>query len=257
MIPVVRNIKYLIAFALVCIPVFSFSNELNAEFSAGNNYYQQKNYLSALKAYQKLIEGDHVSSVVYYNIGNCYYKLDSLGKAILYYERALKLNPDDEDISFNLKVASLKSVDKIETIQTIFYKRWFIALSNLLSTGQWSAVFLAMIWLTFICWGFYLYSTTTTGKKLSFLASSSLVILSILSFLILHENYQTQFVKQHAIILSASSYAKSAPDDRGNDQFILHEGTKVEVLEEIGTWKKIKIANGSVGWLLSRDIEII
>jgi tetratricopeptide (TPR) repeat protein len=227
------------------------------DFSRANSLYQSKNYTSALKLYRVIESANEGSSSIYYNIGNCYYKLDSIGKAILYYERALKLNPDDDDINFNLKIASLKTVDKIETVEGIFYARWIRTISSLFGIGQWSVIMIIMIWITFISWGFYVYSQRVVRKKITFILSTLFVLCSLCCFLLLNQNYRNQFIKQNAIVMTSSSYAKSSPDEHGNDQFILHEGTKVEVLDELDGWKKIRIANGSVGWLKGDEIEII
>ena len=220
-------------------------------------YYKDRDYNNALKSYQELLSAERVSSDILYNIGNCHFKMGQLGKAIVFYERAARLNPDDEDIAFNLKLAGLKTVDRIETVPPIIYKRWFQAISGALSVSQWSIVLLVIIWLTFVAWSWYLFSSGIGAKKTSFLLATTLSVLCIVVFLFVNETYSEAHTRQYGVVLSASSYVKSSPDERGNDQFILHEGTRMEVLDELGEWKKIRIANGSVGWLKGADIEII
>jgi len=222
-----------------------------------NQYYMDRDYNNALKAYTELLAANQISADILYNIGNCHYNMGQLGKAIVYYERASRLNPDDEDISFNLKLAGLKTVDKIETVPPIIYKRWFQAVSGTLTVSQWSIVLIILIWLGFVAWSWYLFSSTVAGKKTSFVVASALSALCVIVFLFVHETYSEAHTRQYGVVLSASSYVKSAPDERGNDQFILHEGTRLEVLDELGEWKKIRIANGSVGWLKGNSIEVI
>ncbi|HRH67712.1 MAG TPA: tetratricopeptide repeat protein, partial [Bacteroidia bacterium] len=118
-------------------------------FHQGNIAYQKGDYITAVQLYSGLLKSGKVSSEVYYNLGNAYYKTDSIAKAILSYERAKKLNPDDEDVAVNLKIASLRVVDKIEPLPKIFYKQWLHSLATAFSADNWGIFFLTMIWLAF------------------------------------------------------------------------------------------------------------
>src|SRR5688572_24247741 len=180
-----------------------------------------------------------------------------VGKAILFYERAARIQPDDEDIAFNLRLAGLKAVDRIEPVPPIIYKRWFKSVSDALTVSQWSVVLISLVWLAFVDWSFYLLSRTVTARKTAFVVAAAVSGMCLVAFLLLNNTYREANVKQFGVVLSPSSYVKSVPDENGNDQFILHEGTKLEVLDELGEWNKIRIANGSVGWLKKKDFEII
>jgi len=225
-------------------------------FTKANDYYVAKDYDNALKTYQQALN-DNASAAVFFNMGNCYFKMGSLGKSILYYERAARISPDDEDIQFNLKVANLKAVDKIEVVPPIIYKRWIKSLSEALTMSQWSVTVIILAWLMFLAWAAYLFAASIASRKITFALACVVTVLCGISFLFLEGNYRVQTKQKYGVVMAASSYVKSAPDERGNDQFILHEGTKVEVLDELGTWEKIRIANGSVGWLKTADVEII
>src|SRR5262245_11751225 len=123
-----------------------------------NRYYRDRDYNNALKAYEQLLPDPRVSTDVLYNIGNCYYKMGQLGRAVLFYERAARLNPDDEDIAFNLRLAGLKTVDRIEPVPPIIYKRWFQDISGSLTVSQWSVALLVLVWLAFVAWALDLFS---------------------------------------------------------------------------------------------------
>ena len=234
------------------------SKDLRADLlDESNQHYMQRDFEDARKGYEELLSKNPTSANLLYNIGNCYYKTGQLGKAVLYYERAARLSPDDEDIEFNLRLASLKTIDRIETVPPIIYKRWFNSVAGALTVSQWSILLIVLVWLAFAAWAYYLFSGTRGGKKTGFILASMVSGLCIIVFLLLNDSYRESSVRQFAVVLSASSYVKSAPDDRGDDQFILHEGTRLEVLDELGEWKKIRIANGSVGWLRGKDIEVI
>ena len=249
---------FLFLFHLVLImPSLILAGTRDEVFSKANTYYQAKDYDNALKTYQQLLSKENPSAELLYNIGNCYFKTGNLGKSVLYYERALKLNPDDEDIGFNLRIANLKTVDKIEPVPPIIYKRWIKSVSEALTMSQWSVAVILWVWLMFVSWSFYLFANSVNGKKTGFVLASIASAFCLISFLFLNENYRIQNRQEYSVVMAASSYVKSAPDERGNDQFILHEGTKVEVLDELGSWKKIRLANGSVGWLKTADVEEI
>jgi tetratricopeptide (TPR) repeat protein len=236
---------------------FSLASEASSEFQSGSSLYQKQEYDSAAKVFEKLIAENKISTEIYYNLGNCYYKTGNTAKSIIAYERALKLNPDDEDALFNLHVAQLKVVDKIEPVPQIFYKRWIAAVTDFFSTKTWSQLMLALLWITFIMAAVYVLSRTPSGRQLTFIITVVFVFLTLSAWFFSHQSYMQNEVDKTAVVTSASAYVKSSPDEKGNDLFIVHEGTKVDVLDEFSEWKKIRIANGSIGWLKSGEVEQI
>jgi tetratricopeptide (TPR) repeat protein len=235
----------------------SFAGSPQDDFIKANELYKHGDYENAVKAYEKMLNEGNTSAEIYFNLGNSYYKLNNVSKSILNYERGLKLAPDDEDINFNLRIAQLKVADKIEPLPEIFYVRWLKSLTAWLPLAAWSTVFLACFWLLFLSAGFYLFAHSSAAKKTAFALILVFMFLSLSSFLVARESHRSTATNIHAVIASASVYVKSSPDEKGNDLFILHEGTKVNVLDELGEWKKIRIANGTVGWLKVHDIEVI
>jgi tetratricopeptide (TPR) repeat protein len=231
--------------------------DAQADFLKAQEYYQKQDYDNAIKIYESMVKAGHVSSEVYYNLGNCYYKTGNVAGTLLNFERAKKLSPDDEDILFNIKVASLKIVDKMDAVPEIFYKRWTKAIALLFSTDVWTKILLTNIWLFFIFSGVYIVTPSSSIKKFAFAVAVFLLLTTTSSFFLAQKSYAISYLDQQAITTSASVYVKSSPDEKGSDQFIIHEGTKMDVLDELGDWKKVRIANGSVGWLKQADIEVI
>ncbi len=222
-----------------------------------NIAYQKLDFETSIKLYETLVKNNNVSQEVYYNLGNAYFKTGNFARAILNYERAKKIAPDDEDTNFNLKIASLKVVDKIETVPEIFYKRWINSLSVSIPAATWSVIFILIIWLTFASASLYITGKTVAMKKLSFTLLGIFIFLSITTGVMAARSHSIANVDEQAIIMSSSVYIKSSPDEKGNDLFILHEGTKVEILDQLGAWNKIRIANGSIGWMKTSDMEKI
>ena len=235
---------------------FSNSEALKIYHSA-NISYQKLDYENSIHQYEQLIKNKSISEEVYFNLGNSYFKAGNFAKAILNYERAKKLDPDDEDINFNLKIASLKVVDKIESVPEIFYKKWINQFSIFLPPDTFSIILIILVWMLFASAAFYVAAHSVIGKKISFVFIVIIFCLTCVGGVMAARSHAIARIDKQSIIMSASVYIKSSPDEKGNDLFILHEGTKIDVLDELNNWIKIRIANGSVGWMKSEEMEII
>ena len=249
-------------FLLFLLITLAFSRFVHAEtaveeFHKANIAYQRQDYTSAITSYEKLVKGGHISPEIYYNLGNSYFKTSNVPKAIVNYERARKLVPEDEDVSFNLKIASLKVVDKIEPVPEVFYKRWINTLSASLPSNTWSIFLIVMIWLLFAAAGSFFISRSSTWKKVGFISMITCAALAGFFYIMASRSYADAYEDSQGIITASSVYVKSSPDEKGNDLFILHEGTKVEILDQLNDWKKIRIANGTIGWMKGKELETI
>ncbi len=246
---------------LAIVLLLSFARAFAADpatiFNKANELYKARDYSNAALQYEQLTKENFKEAEVYYNLGNCYYKLDNNAKAVLNYERALKYKPDDEDIQFNLKIAQLKLIDKIDAVPEIFYVRWKHDLYSLFPSGTWAIIITVCVWLMFLFASLYFISQNVLIRKTGFLLAFVFLILSLGSWYLGEQNYQSEFVKKSGIVMAVSAYVKSSPGEQNTDLFLLHEGTKVSVLDEYEDWVKISIANGSVGWLKKGDVEEI
>lgn len=250
---------YTIVIAVIFIaPLLLIADDLPREiFREGNNAYRNGDYLKAIDKYEKILNNGYNNAEIYYNLGNAYFKLKKMPEAILNYEKAMKLNPSDEDIRFNLRVANLQTVDKIEPLPMMFYEKWWQALTDWFSSAVWSALMIIFIWLGFIGLAAYLFMFSPGIKKISFFVAVISFVIAIFSFIFANTSYVHETSEESAIIFSESVYVKSSPDKESTDLFILHEGTKVKILDQVGGWTKIRLANGNVGWLKRSSIETI
>jgi len=246
-----------VAAVLSFISLSANASDPATEFAKANGFYQKQNYDSAAKIYEQLVSQEYLSTEVYFNLANCYYKLDRISRAILNYERALKINPDDEDAAFNLKVAQLKVVDKIEPVPEIFYVRWIKSVSGTFTTDGWSRFIIGCTWIMFLFAVIYILSARTTIKRIAFVLASFFLIVIVCSWVLSRQSYADHVSQKSAVVMSVSAYVKSSPGDNNTDLFLLHEGTRVDILDEFENWVKIRIANGSVGWLKSSEMEVI
>jgi tetratricopeptide (TPR) repeat protein len=224
-------------------------------FNKANNHYEQKEYNEALKLYNQIEETGIFSSEIYFNKANCYYKTNAIASAILYYEKALKLNPNDDDIQFNLGLTQLKLVDKLAVVPQPFYKKWISSLKNILTVDEWSKVGLLMMYLFFVLFIVFLFSNSYKLKRKAFSVSIVSLLLSVCAISIAYYSFSTQ--KEEAILMQDNAYVKSAPSEQSEDLFILHEGTKIERLEIFNEWSKIKLSDGMIGWVESSSIQLI
>lgn len=233
--------------------------EVNAQkpedlLSKANELYNTSAYDSAVVMYKKVIDKGYSSSTLYYNLGNTYYKLRDYPMAIFYYEKSLKLDPDNEDTKHNLEIANAFISDKIETVPDLFIKAWWNNLSNIFTANTWAVISLIVLAILLSCIFLYLIARTRILKKSMFFSCIFLILITISIFSITTKKYNYIKSNNNGIIIAPTITVKSSPSTSSVDLFVLHEGSKIKILDNTGDWEKIKIANGSIGWLPSSSI---
>lgn len=239
-------------------PTKNFGNEITDWFQKGNQFYQVAQYDSAIYYYQKILERGYESGILYYNLGNCYYKTQQLGLAILFYERAKKWMPNDPDIKNNLAIANLRIVDKIEPASSFVLIQWIESLVHLFPR----------VWIRWLTMGFYflgigflifwILSKNMTFRRWALRIAISAGILFSLFALIWIDQVHEAKTKRSAIILSPKVEVLSAPSEQGGVEiFSLHEGTKVELDREQGEWQEIILPDRKVGWVKKEVLGVI
>ncbi|MBP9998993.1 MAG: BatD family protein [Bacteroidales bacterium] len=220
--------------------------------------YTEGEWEQAFNAWNAINAMGLESPQLYYNMGNAEYKMGNVASAILYYERSLKLDPSDSNVEFNLTLARSQAKDKIEEIPEFFLKSFFRNIGWKLSSNVWAVVFILLFAVTLALLLVFLLSASTAARKTSFICGIVSCVLSLLCLFFSIWQRQDYFRADDAVVMSAVCSVKSAPGS-GNSQdlFILHEGTKVKVLDEVGDWRNIELADGRQGWLKETDIEII
>ena len=222
-----------------------------------NNLYAEGDYEAAISAYEEVVNSGYEAGDLYYNLANAYYKSHKITRAILNYERALLLSPNDEDIIYNLNMAKNYVVDKIDVIPNFFLTDWINNLIKKLPTNYWAVISIISFILFLILFSVYLYINKILLKKVSFWLGLIFLFLSLSSFVFSSKQRKMLAVHNSAIIMSPSVTVKSSPDDSGTGLFVIHEGTKVQVEDSVGRWREIKLSDGSKGWLKEEDIVII
>jgi tetratricopeptide (TPR) repeat protein len=253
------NRKIITRFVLLFIIGFSMVFELKAQkpeelLTKANSLYNESAFDSALVLYKDIVEQGYSSSTLYYNIGNTYYKLRNYPLAIYYYEKSLKLDPNNDDTKHNIEIAQLFLTDKIEAVPELFIKTWWNNLSNTFTLNLWSIITLVLIGLLLTCLFFYITAKTRGLKKSMFFICLFLLVFTICSFSISAKKYNYISTNNEGIIIIPTITIKSSPSNSSVDLFVLHEGSKVKILDNADGWEKIKIANGSIGWLPASSV---
>lgn len=250
-----------IFFNVLFIGFFQLTLCLSADveelFAQANKLYLDQSYEKSAETYEKLIASGKIAPEVYFNLGNAYYKAGNIAPAILNYERAKNLRPSDPDILYNLRMANLATIDKIEPVPQLFYEKWWYDFVNEGSMNKRAVIGVLLFWIAFALSAIYLFSKSVSVKKLSFYGAMMFVLAGTFTCYLTY--LQNRHLNNHmaAVIFSSSAYAKSSPDEKSANLFLLHAGTRIEVLDELSGWKKIRIANGNEGWIESGAIEII
>lgn len=253
-----HSMKIILLLAILSL-VFSISNASTPlqQFENANKAYRSGDYPRASQLYEALISSGQHTPEIYFNNGNCYYKMQNFPSAILNYERAKRIDPLDEDLNYNLKIAYANTVDKIEPIPLLFYERWGNAFLFSFNTATWSWIAIILMWISLAFGIWYLFAQTISIKKTSFLSSISTFILALMIFALASCSHKKIYGQKSAIVMNANTYIKSSPDAKSTNLFMLHGGTKIEILDESSGWKQIRIANGNSGWVEGKSIATI
>lgn len=238
---------------------------LTTLFADANAQYAGGNYAEAAAAYEQVLAELPTNSlaelpsdyaVVYYNLGNSYFKQGELAQSILAYERALRLEPSMKDAKHNLQFAQSRIIDNMEDTQSFFLSNWLRALRNALRQQAWSVLSIVLFVLTLVGFFLFAFSQTIWLRKTAFYTSVVALLISIIACVNAGSLYQRDALRAEAIITQGIVNAKSSPDRSGNDLFTLHEGTKVEITDVIGDWCCVSVGD-NIGWMPLAYLERI
>lgn len=233
------------------------TDDVLSAFEEANQAYINGEYSYAAELYENILSSGVESAELFYNLGNAYFKMNQLASAILNYERASLLKPFDEQIEHNLQIARARTVDRVEQLPVIFYQRWWNKLVLIQSVDGWArtGIFSLLASLMVLIWFFF--SRTPAQKKISFLLTVIFILFTSLGFYLANRQYKDFFLSRDAIVFSSRVAVKSGPGELSPDLFVIHEGTKVRITEELGDWLEIKLENGHVGWLKQSHVRAV
>ena len=209
----------------------------------------------SISQFENTIQDEGFSDQIFYNLGNAYFKDRNYPKAILNYEKALKLNPNFEDAKFNLQIAQQHIVDKIDVIDKFFVIEFYNRVVNLMVSNTWAVIgvisFLIALSLIFV----FFFSNKLWVRKASFFSSMFMIVICIFSNFAASQQKHNLETQEYAIVFTPTVTVKSSPAESGNELFIIHEGTKVKIRETLGLWSEIELSDGNVGWMQTSGLE--
>jgi len=248
------SLNFILAGVLLCLSLLTFGQQPAELYKTASQLYKAGQFDQAAADYEKIIGQGYKTAEVYYNLGNCYYKLNTINKAIINYERALKITPQDEDIQHNLAIANARVVDKIVPVPTLAILNAWDSFVSIRSSNGWAMLAVGFIWLALVFFAIYLFVGI---RKVSFALGTVFVMTSLVFIGLAVKQSNKEQQEDAAILMVSNSFVKSAPDANGNDQFMLHEGVKFQILDRVGEWSKIRLADGKVGWIERSSYEKI
>jgi tetratricopeptide (TPR) repeat protein len=236
----------------------ALSQDTNKDkFYQGVTFFTAGSFKEALQVWTDIYNTGYRSANLDYNIGNAYFKLNNIPLAILFYERAYLLKPADENINYNLQIARTLTVDRFQEIPELFFIKWYNFISLFLSTNSWAKISLISFFIFLLSLSLYIYSSRYRHKVIGFWLAIFFIFLSLTSVAFTVRNKSLVYDSHKAIITSPLVSGKSSPDNSGNDLFVLHEGTRVTVEDEVGEWYEIRLSDGNKGWVPLNSIIVI
>ena len=249
--------KVLFLIFSILFPFTLHASERDSVLVRAEQYYMQNEFSRAIVEYQSLVDSGWISAELYYNLGNAYFKNHDITSAILYYERAKRLSPNDEAINENLNFARNFIFDKVEAVPELFLLTWGKAIRDWMTVDGWSwwsvGSFCAMLMLAFI----FLFVNNMSVRRLAFGLGMLCLMLCLATFAFGYLQKNNINRSDEAIVFTPSVTLKSSPDESGNNLFILHEGIKVRIEDRIGEWYYVRIEDGKKGWMRMSDVKII
>ncbi|HIZ85105.1 MAG TPA: tetratricopeptide repeat protein [Candidatus Coprenecus stercoravium] len=249
--------RFILSLAVLFFSIRLLSaGEVDSLWNSSVQAYTEQDYQTALNGFSAIEDLGYESAALYYNIADCYYKLGNyVGKSILYYERALKLDPSFEDAEVNLEIARELAVDRIETVPEFILLTWLKAVRDIMPSDAWAWTALALFLVTAVMVLIFRFAASLALRKTAFgmgVVSLILTIVALISaFSLAHS------MDNRAVVTVPVSSVKSSPGSTDQSLFILHEGTGVEVLDRLGEWTRIELSDGRQGWMESKGLEII
>lgn len=226
-------------------------------FKQGNSAYNKAEYQKAISLYEQTLKMGQFSAEVYYNLGNAYYKLNNIAESIYYFEKAKQLDPNDEDIIINSNFAKNMTIDAIEKLpesQIVTFQKKIYGIFNF---SYWSYLTVILFWIFSGFFLVYVFIKSASLKQTFFFIAFGILIFFMISFLITYSIEEKEKNTNFAILFSNQKDIWSEPNQQAELLFSLHEGTKVEVLDILENWKKIRIANGSEGWIENASLRYL
>lgn len=231
-----------------------FATDIKTNTDSAVTYYLNSDFEKALSFYKEIYNQGYTSADMFFNMGNCYYNTGDIANAIYFYEKAKVINPSDEDINHNLRIANSKIRNKTDEVPEVFYSRWYKNFNSMFSTDRWAIISIICFMLCLGTLSLYLFSRKIIMRKSGFYSSILFLLFSIFS-LIFAMNQAKRIKDNKFAIVFETSLIKSAPSEESTNLFEVNEGLKVEITDSLNSWYNIKLADGKQGWIIAKNVK--
>ena len=247
----------IILILFLLISSISSAQTANVLFENANTLYKEGKYQKAIEIYEQIESKKEVSSELYYNLGNAYYKLNKVAPSIYNYEKALQLNPLNEDAQNNLIIANRLTLDRIEELPKSIFQKINENILQKLTYNSWAVITVLLSFLAATLFLLFYFSYTPSKKRFYFTTSILSFLKLVIALTITFTQYNQTKITVEGIIFTEEVEVKNAPTKDANEIFTLHEGTKVNILDTVDSWKKIKLIDGKIGWIKKSSIKLL
>lgn len=248
----------IVILAALVVPFVALAESgVEAQWERGNRLYSAGDYNGAILTYDSIVNEGIESAALYYNLAGACFKAGRNGQAILNYHRSLRLDPSNEDALHNLAYAESFVKDNIDEIPTGFLSRTMTAIGRCMSVDGWGRSSLVALGVVLLAAGLFVLSQSRRLRKVGFSVGLVALVALVATLSFGASSRRELLSEEEAIVLVSASSVKASPEMTSKDLFVLHEGTKVDVLDSFGEWSEIRIADGNKGWIRTSAIEII
>ncbi|MCQ2265453.1 MAG: tetratricopeptide repeat protein [Bacteroidales bacterium] len=242
---------------ILLISSLAFASSDDELMKKGNEAYQNGKYELAVQCYQEIVSHGNEGAVLYYNLGNAYFKAKQTPEAILWYERALRLDPSNEDIKHNIAYANLQITDKIDVLPQLFIVRWWNALSQRHTASGWATMAVIAVIVLALSVTLLLVSRRRWLNLSAMIVCLVALLIAVFAWIFAHHESKRYIDQPEAVVMQSVVNAKGSPNEEAASLFVIHEGLKVAVTDRVGNWVEIKLPNGEKGWVESASLEVI
>lgn len=226
-------------------------------FDQATTAYNEGAYEKCIDLYKTILDSGEHSAEVYYNLGNSYYKLNDVANSIYFYEKALLLAPNDPEILNNLGYAQQMTLDAIEVLPETGFSKLYKTVTETLTFDEWAYLGVVLMMLFVALYIVFYYARYSSRKRWAFIGSLVSLAIAVISVIFAFIQYQDFKTHRPAIIFADEVNIQAEPNITSNEVFVLHAGTKVNVLEELNDWKKISLSDGKTGWISSSNLKLL
>ena len=257
------TVRIILLFVVLCFSGFVNASVDTAKSQQGDSSetaaaaYAKGDYQQAAECYTKLLKVGE-SAELYYNLGNCEYRLGNITQSIIAYERALRLNPGDSDTRYNLQFLRGKTIDKVVPVDEMFFVTWYHSLQNLMSIDAWAILAVSAFVLALILILAYLFGSNILLRKIGFFGALVGLLIFVLGLLFAYQRKVALSEHNIAIVLTPTLNVKATPAESSSDAFVIHEGTRLTITDSsMNAWYGVRLDDGKEGWLPKNSVEVI